>query len=376
MIYNKTISSSNKILDIENQLNLFESSVDEYHRITDKLYTYLIQIEEPSIDIQICTRLVLGRKKYINAEWELLLEFMNIITSNVNYIDKIIEINKSIVKVSKVLEDIKCRILEVNIINSNDTNQSNLESIFGRLEGELVAGVLPNIQILENNIKKCLYEMPSYTIFYKLCLSLREEFDNLNEVLRIRKNKLSLHNKVKSHNKLLNNIQQQISELSRTIDEQSIPRGRNEIETYVAIVDSKLMFFNTSISKLVNDSNDIMKNILVEDISDEWNSYEKQQNVEKRWEEVKQSIKDRRENIDSKLSIKNNNHIDRERPVSQRMSAYLPKHHSIRPNSTISTRSGKTSPRSIYSRNSHRRTLSNSSPINHSRSWKHSSVTE
>lgn len=366
MIYNKSISLSSKILDIQNQLNLFENSIDEYNRITDKLYSYLIQIEEPSLEIQICTRLVSGRKKSINSEWELLLGFMNTIASNSSYLDKEIELNKSIIKISRFLEDIKCRILEVNITNSNETSQSNLESIFGRLEGELVAGVLPNIQILESNIKKYLYEMPSYTVFYKICLSLREEFENLSDVLKMRKNNLSLHNKVKSHNSLLSNIQQQISELSRTIDEQSIPRGRNEVETYIAIIDSKLMFFNTSISKLVNDSNDIMKNILVEDISDEWNSCEKQQNVEKRWEDVKQNIKDRRENIDNKITMKNNSHS--ERPVSQRMSAYLPKYHSIRPSSSISTRSGKTSPRSIYSRNSHRRTSSNSSPINSSRS--------
>ncbi|ORX82095.1 hypothetical protein BCR32DRAFT_292856 [Anaeromyces robustus] len=389
MIYNQSISSSSKILDIENQLNLFENSIDEYNRITDKLYSYLIQIEEPSIDIQVCTRLVSGRKKIINSEWELLLGFMNAIMNKTGYIEKEIELNKMIISISRFIEDIKCRILEVNIINSNDTNQSNLEAIFGRLEGELVAGVLPNIQILENNIKKSLYEMPSYTIFYKVCLSLKEQFDNLVDVLKVRKNKLSLHNKVISHNNLLSNIQQQISELSRTVDEQSIPRGRNEIETYVAIVDSKLMFFNTSISKLVNDSNDIMKNILIEDISDEWNSCEKQQNVEKRWEDVKQNVKDRRENIDSKLSTKNNNHTERERPVSQRLSAYLPKYHSIRPSSSLSSRSGKTSPRSIYSRNSsHRRSphISASQPVSASgsppssspsvRSRRHSSVTE
>jgi len=153
------------------------------------------------------------------------------------------------------------------------------------------------------------------------------------------------------------------------------------------------MFFNTSISKLVNDSNDIMKNILVEDLTDEWNSCEKQQNVEKRWEDVKQNVKDRRENIDTKLSMKGNNHTERERPVSQRLSAYLPKYHSIRPSSSLSSRSGKTSPRSIHSRNSsHKRSPHSmpsssqsvsasgsppsSSPINHSRSWKHSSITE
>jgi hypothetical protein len=377
MIYNKSISSSSKMLDIENQLNLFETSIDEYYHITDKLYTYLTQNEEPTLDIQVCTRLVSGRKKTINSEWELLMEFVNTVTSNSSYVEKEIELNKMITKISRFIDDIKCRILEVNIMNNNETNQSNLESIFGRLEGELVAGVLPNIQVLESNIKKYLAEIPSYTVYYKVSLSLREEFENLNDVLRIRKNKLSLHNKVVSHNNLMTNIQQQISELSKAIDEQSIPRGRNEIETYVAIVDSKLMFFNTSISKLVNDSNDIMKNILVEDITDEWNACEKQQNVEKRWEDVKQNVKDRRENIDNKLSMKGNNHNERERPVSQRMSAYLPKYHSIRPSSSLSTRSsGKTSPRSIYSRNSHRRSPSSSSPVSHSRSRRHSSVTE
>ncbi|ORX61014.1 hypothetical protein BCR36DRAFT_407999 [Piromyces finnis] len=377
MVYNNSISSSSKMLDIENQLNLFETSVDEYYHITDKLYNFLTQNEEPTIDLQVCARLVSGRKKSINSEWELLMEFVNTVTSNSAYIEKEIELNKMITKMSQFINDIKCRILEVNIMNNNETNQVNLESIFGRLEGELVAGVLPNIQILESNIKKYLSEIPSYTVYYKISLSLREEFENLNDVLRIRKNKLNLHNKVVTHNNLMSNIQQQISDLSKAIDEQSIPRGRNEIETYVAIIDSKLMFFNTSISKLVNDSNDIMKNILVEDITDEWNSCEKQQNVEKRWEDVKQSVKDRRENIDTKLSMKGSNHNERERPISQRMSAYLPKYHSIRPSSSLSTRSGKTSPRSIYSRNSHRRSpSSSSSPVSHSRSRRHSSIIE
>jgi len=365
VVYNKSKSTSNKILDFENQLNLFETSIDEYSHITDKLYSYLIQIEEPSFDIQICTRLVSGRKKTIESNWELLMGFLNSTINETAYAEKEIELNKIFIKISKFIEDIKYRILEVNIINSNDANQNNLESVFGRLEGELVAGVLPNIQTLESNIKKYLYETPSYTRFYKICLSLREEFENLNEVLRNRKNKLNLHNRVVSQNKLLNNIQQQISELSRTIDEQSIPRGRNEIETYVAIIDSKLMFFDTSISKLINDSNDIMKNILVEDISDEWNSYEKQQNVEKRWEDVKQSVKDRRENIDTKL-MKGNNHIERKKSTGQRTSVYLPKYHSIRSASALSTRNGMTSPRSIYSRNGLRRSPSASTPT-HSR---------
>jgi hypothetical protein len=301
--------------------------------------------------------IVKERSNIILSEWDIINELLVSIKNNKSQKEREMKYNLDLKEINELISGIKERIFNVGQLNNNkkinDKNEDQLNIAFGRLEGELIAGVYPKLSLFEKELNK-VEDLNSneYNVFHKKLSNLHTQADILIEIINERKIKLRILKYVQNHNKITDKIEQQISEFNKIIDNQSSSSmTRNDIETALAVLDSKAMYFNASIFKMIEEAKEQIENIkdseeeLNKDNNmntynnsmdetnkskDDWKVLERQHQIEKKWEAIKSKVKRRKDLLSAKLISKSE---------GQSYSSGIPRSNRTRASSTTSNNS-------------------------------------
>ncbi|ORX81940.1 hypothetical protein BCR32DRAFT_244563 [Anaeromyces robustus] len=303
------------IHELENRMEIFHASIKDYNIMTEKVQNVIKGSSINSKEKNNYLRLVNERSKAILSEWDIINELLIAIKNDKTQKEREMKYNIVLNEINHLITGIKERIFNVgqlNTMNSNnngnnnkyDKNEDQLNIVFGRLEGELIAGVYPKLSLFEKELNSLNPDSNEYKVFYKKLSNLHSQADILIEIINERKIKLRILKYVQNHNKITDKIEQQINEFNKVIDNQNSNMSRSDIETALAVLDSKAMYFNASISKMLEEAKEQIENIKDKKSKDDWKVLERQHQIEKKWEVIKNKVKRRKDLLSAKLIAK------------------------------------------------------------------------
>eukprot|EP00833_Pecoramyces_ruminatium_P014605 jgi/Orpsp1_1/1188637/evm.model.d7180000066225.1 len=344
-------SKANAIHELENRIEIFHSSIKDYSVMTEKIQSIIKHSSINAKEKNNYSRVVNERSNAIYSEWDIINELLTSIKNDKSQKEREMKYNIILNEINQLITGIKERIFNVGKLNNinNNKNEDQLNIIFGRLEGELIAGVYPKLSLFEQELENLDdHESNEYIVFHKKLCNLHTQADILIEIINERKIKLRILKYVQNHNKITDKIEQQISEFNKVIDNQSNNMSKSDIETALAVLDSKAMYFNASIFKMIEESKEQIENIkeseeeLNKDINisnkndvnssinnndkvnmtfipkDDWKVLERQHQIEKKWENIKAKVKRRKDLLSAKLISKSEGQSNSGIPRSNR----------------------------------------------------------
>jgi len=310
------------IRELEGRMEIFSSSIKDYVAMTEKVQNIIQNSSISDKEISNYLRIVNERSNAILSEWDIINELLTSIKNDKSQKEREMKYNIVLNEINQLINGIKERIFNVGQLNNiNTKNEDQLNIVFGRLEGELIAGVYPKLSLFEKELEQLdNHESNEYIVFKKKLSNLHSQADILIEIINERKIKLRILKYVQNHNKITDKIEQQIAEFNKVIDGQNNNMSRSDIETTLAVLDSKAMYFNASIFKMLEEAKEQIENIKdsEEDLykehnkennansipKDDWKVMERQHQIEKKWETVKSKVKRRKDLLSAKLIAK------------------------------------------------------------------------
>jgi len=319
--------------DLEGRMEIFDTSVKDYVSMTEKVQAIIQNTSINAKEKSNYSRIVSERTNAILSEWDIIKELLTSIKNDNSQKEREMKYNLFLNEINALLTDIKERIYNVGKLNNISTrDEDQLNIVFGRLEGELIAGVYPKITQFERVLEELSdHETNEYIVFHNKLENLNSQADILIEIINERKIKLRILKYVQNHNKVTDKIEQQINEFNKVIENQGQNMTKSDIETALAVLDSKAMYFNASIFKMLEEAKEQLENIkeCEEEMDkemlnsstkndtnanpdqqnstspkDDWKVLERQQQIEKKWETVKSKVKRRKDILSAKLIAK------------------------------------------------------------------------
>jgi len=330
--------------ELEGRMEIFNASIKDYIDMTERVQNSIQNASINAKEKSNYSRVVNERSNAILSEWDIIKELLASIKSDKSQKEREMKYNMTLNEINELLTGIRERIFDVGKLNNNISarDEDHLNIVFGRLEGELIAGVYPKLSHFERELEDLTdHESNEYNVFHKKLENLHSQADILIEIINERKIKLRILKYVQNHNKVTDKIEQQINEFNKVIDNQGQNMTKSDIETALAVLDSKAMYFNASIFKMLEESKEQIENIKeceeelnketvgstgsnnnnnnnnssspIDDIQkdnnssaskDDWKVLERQHQIEKKWEAVKSRVKRRKDVLSAKLIAK------------------------------------------------------------------------
>ncbi|ORX52233.1 hypothetical protein BCR36DRAFT_287149 [Piromyces finnis] len=309
------------IHELEGRVEIFSSSIKDYIDMTEKVQNIIQNSSISKKEINNYSRIINERSNAILSEWDIINELLISIKNDKSQKEREMKYNIVLNEINQLINGIKERIFNVGQLNNiNIKNEDQLNIVFGRLEGELIAGVYPKLSLFEKKLDELdNHDSNEYIVFKKKLSNLHSQADILIEIINERKVKLRILKYVQNHNNITDKIEQQINEFNKVIDGQNSNMSKSDIETALAVLDSKAMYFNASIYKMLEEAKEQIENIkdTEEDLNkdnninnsenkpkDDWKVLERQHQIEKKWENVKSKVKRRKDLLSAKLIAK------------------------------------------------------------------------
>jgi len=343
--------------DLEGRMEIFDASVKDYISMTEKVQAVIQSASINAKEKSNYSRIVSERTNAILSEWDIIKELLTSIKNDNSQKEREMKYNLFLNEINDLITDIKERIYNVGKLNNISTrDEDQLNIVFGRLEGELIAGVYPKITQFERVLEESTdHETNEYVVFHNKLENLNSQADILIDIINERKIKLRILKYVQNHNKVTDKIEQQINEFNRVIENQGQNMTKSDIETALAVLDSKAMYFNASIFKMLEEAKEQLENIKeceeemdremmgstatlsnssknhsntnvqsqdqsqpsqpqsqsqspsqqnATSSKDDWKVLERQHQIEKKWETVKSKVKRRKDILSAKLIAK------------------------------------------------------------------------
>jgi len=317
-------SKLNAIHELENRMEIFHSSINDYTVMTERTQSVIHNSTINSKEKSNYIRIVNERSNAILSEWDIVNELLISIKNDKSQKEREMKYNVVLNEINELIGGIKERIFNVGQLNNiNNRNEDQLNIVFGRLEGELIAGVYPKLTLFEKELNELDdHNSNEYNVFHKKLNNLHTQADILIEIINERKIKLRILKYVQNHNKITDKIEQQILEFNKVMDGQNNNMSKSDIETALAVLDSKAMYFNASIFKMIEEAKEQIENIKDSEVElnkdttindnidesnkpkDDWKVIERQHQIEKKWELIKSKVKRRKDLLSAKLISK------------------------------------------------------------------------